>query len=77
MSNTYRVRWSINIDAANPEEAARKAFELQKEGNPYNTGYFRVYEEHHDIPLRNCVEVDLGDGLVTDHRKENCHESTL
>ena len=42
--NSYRVTWEINVDAESPEEAARKAQNIQRNLDEW-AGVFDVYNE--------------------------------
>lgn len=54
---SYRVVWEIDIEANSPQEAARRAFEVQ-----HDTGtladHFTVYDED-----GNSTEVDAAQGV--------------
>jgi hypothetical protein len=41
----YRVKWEIDIEAKNPEEAAKKALEIQRDPKSIAT-YFSVYQKN-------------------------------
>jgi hypothetical protein len=66
MKNRYRVRWSVNIEADNPEKAAEKAWKLMSIGSVEQTGYFRVYDGDHRISLEGGTEVDLANSHIED-----------
>ena len=57
MSQTYHVEWSIEIDAETPEEAARKALEIQRDSASCAT-VFDVYEMDGD---GEATRIDLDD----------------
>ncbi len=50
---TYSIKWEIEIDAETPEEAARKALEIQRDPASLAT-VFDAYDEE-----GNCTRVDL------------------
>lgn len=54
--NTYYVQWSIELDAESPEEAARKALEIQRDVNSIAT-IFNVCLA--DDPDMDFVEIDV------------------
>ena len=58
----YRVTWTIDLDADSPEDAARKALEIQKAPDSWAT-HFEVRD-----PQNHTHEVDLGipDGPSTE-----------
>jgi hypothetical protein len=64
MKNNYRVRWSIDLAASSPEEAARQAWKIMRTEEVEQTGYFRVYSGGHEISLDGCTEVDLADNHI-------------
>ena len=51
----YRVTWTIDLDADTPEEAARKALEIQRDPESIAT-CFIVTDAH-----GNRCDVDLGE----------------
>ena len=60
----YRVQWSVDVDAATPGEAARKARALMLQEHITRIGYFRVYESPpigSNVNLATMAEIDLGD----------------
>ena len=62
--SAWRVRWSVDVDARTPQEAARKARALQLAEHITRIGYFRVYEAPPVGAQENpasLVEVDLGE----------------
>jgi hypothetical protein len=50
---TYSIKWTMEIDAGTPEEAARKALEIHRDPASIAT-VFDVYDEE-----GNCTRVDL------------------
>ena len=50
---TYSIKWKIEIDAKTPEDAARKALEIQRDPASIAT-VFDVHDED-----GNCTRVDL------------------
>lgn len=50
---TYNIKWEIEIDAKTPEEAARKALEIQRDPASLAT-VFDIYDEE-----GNHTRVDL------------------
>jgi hypothetical protein len=57
----YKVRWSAEFNAKSPEDAAKQAYALMKEGNVYDMGYYRVYDINHQIKNGEYMEVDLAE----------------
>lgn len=49
---TYNVVWEMDIDAENPEEAARRALEIQRDKESIAT-CFKVFDRG------VCTEIDL------------------
>jgi hypothetical protein len=55
--NSYRVCWSVDVDASSAVEAARKALEIQRDPNSSAT-CFEVYGG--DCPIEG-FDIDLDD----------------
>jgi hypothetical protein len=53
----YRVEWEIDVEAATPEEAARKALEYQRDKNSSAT-VFSVYDDKGDKRQLDLTEID-------------------
>lgn len=54
---TYRVEWSIDIDACSPAEAARKALEIQRD--PHSTATVFDLTDENGEPCRvDLLEAD-------------------
>lgn len=51
---TYSIKWEIEIDAETPEEAARKALEIQRDPQSIYAMVFDVCDEQ-----GNTTRVDL------------------
>ena len=52
---TYRVEWTIDIEATSPEEAAKKALEIQRDENS-TADHFTVFDEAGD-----STDLDVSD----------------
>lgn len=57
MSTTYRVEWSMEIDADSPEEAARKALAIHRDPESVAT-VFDVYDEAGEVARVDLLELD-------------------
>lgn len=56
----YLVRWSIDLDAETPEEAAAEALRIQRDTGSTAT-FFEVFESHEPNTLGNPVLVEADD----------------
>lgn len=57
MSKTYRVEWSMEIDADSPEEAARKALAIHRDPESV-ASVFDVYDEAGEAARVDILELD-------------------
>lgn len=57
MSKTYRVEWSMEIDADSPEEAARKALAIHRDPESV-ASVFDVYDEAGEVARVDILELD-------------------
>ena len=65
---TYRVSWEIDIDADSPEEAARKAREIQLRPDSHAT-VFDLTDESGESARIDLLELDEADA---DPEKDAC-----
>lgn len=57
MTRTYRVEWSMEIDADSAEQAARRALEIHRDPASIAT-VFDVYDEGGDKERIDLLELD-------------------
>lgn len=60
--STYLVQWEIDISAGTPEEAARRALEIQRDPNSIAT-VFNVWGENGEETV-DITELDAERGAV-------------
>ena len=60
---SYRVTWGIDLDANNPQHAARHALEIQRD--PFSTAtVFAVYEPVSGMTVHPIEYIDLVEGIL-------------
>jgi hypothetical protein len=56
----YAVEWRIEVEAANPEEAARKALKIQRDKRSIATVFHVFGESIDDETVIDLAEIDAG-----------------
>lgn len=55
---TYSIKWEIEIDAETPEEAARKALEIQRDSQSIYAMVFDVSDQRGNTTRVDLIELE-------------------